>query len=169
MTETYPINPSRNRDSFLLQLRPPSKWTNQVVFLQSFIVCGSFFWVPALACYLFKRYRTSRERAYTLAAFIVAIAAPVQRSRFVQNLSFWDHLFRYFSVKVKGIDFDRTKQTVFGIIPHGIVPLSLGLTAYGELNKLFNGLRIITATATRVRIVYTLCLIVNHQSIMETC
>jgi hypothetical protein len=117
---------------------------------QSFIICGAFFWVPGLAYYLWKKYKTSRQRAYLIAIYIISVTMPVQKNSFFSNLFLWDHLFRYFALKVKGAQFESGKQTIFGFIPHGIVPLSLGLSAYGELNKVFNNLRLITASATRV-------------------
>ena len=51
-----------------------------------------------------------------------------------------------------GVPGPPRQQTIFGVVPHGIIPFSVGLTNFGELNRrVFDSLRIVTATATKVR------------------
>ena len=68
---------------------------------------------------------TTKQRAITLLALIFIIIVPIKKNFWIQNLFVWDHFTRYFQTKIVGTPFSR-KQTVFGIIPHGIVPLTLG-------------------------------------------
>ena len=111
--------------SLLLMSKEHSLVTRPIVYLQSLFVIGTFFWVPYLLHHIMKKYKTTRQRALSLLTFIFIVLQPVKKSNFVQNLFVWDHYARYFKTKIIGIPFSR-KQTVFGIIPHGIVPLTLG-------------------------------------------
>lgn len=127
------------------------RWLNVcIVNGQSLAVVGSFFYVPYLVLYLQRRFRTTSQKALAMLALIVALVCPVQRSSWVQKLFVWDAYDAYFRTKVIGRQFPVGQQSVFAIYPHGIVPLTLGLTAFGKLNSLFNNLRIIVATATRL-------------------
>jgi hypothetical protein len=116
---------SKSVHQILLTSKKHSILTYPVVYAQSLVVIGTFFWVPYLIYYLMKRYNKTRERAITLLSFLFVLLVPVTKNKFIQNLFVWCHYARYFQTKVVGIPFSR-KQTVFGIIPHGIVPLTLG-------------------------------------------
>ena len=132
---------------------PPStlrSWINAcVVNGQSLAVVGSFFYVPYIIIYLQRKLKTTRQRALAMFSLIMLLLCPIKKSSWVQRLFVWDEYDRYFQTKVVGPAFS-SQQTVFGIYPHGIVPLTLGLTAFGQLNILFNELRIAVATATRL-------------------
>jgi len=126
-------------------------WLNAaVVNGQSLAVVGAFFYVPYLVIYLQRKYKTTRQRALALLALIAAILCPATKSTWVQRLFVWDEYDKYFRTTVVGHPFAKDQQSVFAIYPHGIVPLTLGLTAFGRLNALFNNLRIVVATATRL-------------------
>ena len=126
------------------------QWFNAgVVNGQSLAVIGSFFYIPYIIIYLQQKLKTTRHRALAMFSLITLLLCPVQKSTWIQRLFVWDEYDRYFRTKVVGTAFS-SQQTVFGIYPHGIVPLTLGLTAYGKLNMLFNDLRICVATATRI-------------------
>jgi hypothetical protein len=92
--------------------------TKPIVYLQSAVVVGTFFWVPALIYYIIKKYKTTKQKAISLLSIIFIILLPIKKSSWVQKLFVWDHYNRYFKTQVVGIPFSR-KQTVFGIIPHG--------------------------------------------------
>ena len=116
---------SKSVHQILLTSKKHSVLTYPVVYAQSLVVIGTFFWVPYLLYYIMKKYNKTRERAITLLSFLFVLLVPVTKNKFIQNLFVWCHYARYFQTKVVGIPFSR-KQTVFGIIPHGIVPLTLG-------------------------------------------
>lgn len=129
----------------------PAGWLNTaVVGGQSLAVVGAFFYVPYLIVYLQRKYKTTRQRALGLLALIAALVCPATKSTWVQRLFVWDEYDKYFRTTVVGRPFAKDQQSVFAIYPHGIVPLTLGLTAFGRLNTLFNELRIVVATATRL-------------------
>ena len=116
---------SLNASKILLISKKHSVLTRPVVYVQSAIVIGAFFWVPYLIYSIMKKYKTTRQKAISILSFIFLLLVPVKKNFWVQNLFVWDHYSRYFDIKVVGSEFSR-KQTVFGIIPHGIVPLTLG-------------------------------------------
>lgn len=119
---------SRNVRQVLLSSKECSILTRPVVYAQSLFVIGTFFWVPYLVFYIMKKYKKSKEKAIAFVTFLFVILVPVRKSSWIQNLFVWDQYSRYFRTKVVGLPFSR-KQTVFGIIPHGIVPLTLGTHA----------------------------------------
>lgn len=99
--------------------------TRPVVYAQSLVVIGTFFWVPYLVYYIMKKYKKSREKVIAMLTFLCVLIVPIKKNSWVQNLFVWNHYARYFQTKVIGVPFSK-KQAVFGIIPHGIVPLTLG-------------------------------------------
>ena len=109
----------------LLASKKHSVLTRPIVYAQSLVVIGTFFWVPYLIYYIMKKYKTTKQRAISLLVLIFIIIVPIKKNFWIQNLFVWDHFARYFQTKIVGTPFSR-KQTVFGIIPHGIVPLTLG-------------------------------------------
>ena len=123
---------SERMSRLLLASKKHSVLTRPIVYAQSLVVIGTFFWVPYLIYYLMKKYKTTKQRAITLLALIFIIIVPIKKNFWIQNLFVWDHFARYFQTKIVGTPFSR-KQTVFGIIPHGIVPLTLGKSS----SKLF--------------------------------
>ena len=72
-----------------------------------------------------KKYKKSREKVIAMLTFLCVLIVPIKKNSWVQNLFVWNHYARYFQTKVIGVPFSK-KQAVFGIIPHGIVPLTLG-------------------------------------------
>ena len=134
-----------------------SELTNAIVYTSSLVVVGVFFWLPILTAYLCTRLRTTKKRAYAIAVALLFTALPVKTLNLFRNSFIWEHMIRYFSVKVLGSRYSA-KSSVYGIAPHGIIPFSLGLSAFHDMSTIFNKARIAVATATRV---YTapLCLI----------
>lgn len=116
---------SKSARQILFAAKKHSVLTYPVVYAQSLVVIGTFFWVPYLVYYLMKKYKKTKERTATLLAFLFVLLVPVTKNKIIQNLFVWCQYARYFQTKVVGIPFTR-KQSVFGIIPHGIVPLTLG-------------------------------------------
>lgn len=116
---------SKSAHQILLVSKKHSLLTYPIVYAQSLVVIGTFFWIPYLIYYIMKKYNKTRERAITLLSFLFVLLVPVTKNKFIQNLFVWSHYARYFQTKVVGVPFSQ-KQSVFGIIPHGIVPLTLG-------------------------------------------
>ena len=124
-------------------------FTKPIVFTASSIVVGVFFWLPILSAYLYKKLRTTKRRAYAFAALILFTALPMQSIKIFRKSFVWDQFIRYFSVKAFGSRYSA-KDSVYAIAPHGIIPFSLGLTAFHDLSTVFNQARIAVAKATRV-------------------
>jgi 1-acyl-sn-glycerol-3-phosphate acyltransferase len=129
------------------------------VALQNLVVCGAPFWFPASLVALWKRIKSgssttdslSRANCAILGILLILIGPlPVSRSRWFQQSWIMQQILKYFRVQVRGTRPDPTRQSVYGMAPHGIIPFSLGLAAFGALNDIMSDLRIVTATATRL-------------------
>ncbi len=119
------------------------------VYLKSLIVIGSFFYTPLFVLYASRLKRYTKALAYSILGIL--LAAPVSRSKWVQKSWILLQLAKYFDIKVVGKNIPmEAEQTIYAMAPHGIVPYSLGMTAFGKLNELLSNLRIVTATATRL-------------------
>ena len=116
---------SESLQKLLFASKKHSVLTRPIVYAQSIIVIGTFFWVPYLIYYIMKKYKTTKQRAISILSLLFIMIQPIKKNFFIQSLFVWDHYGRYFRTKIVGAAFSR-KQTVFGIIPHGIVPLTLG-------------------------------------------
>lgn len=116
---------SRLKHQILLSSGEHTVLTRPVVYAQSLVVIGTFFWVPYLVYYIMKKYKKSRDQVIAMLTFLCVLVVPIKKNSWVQNLFVWNQYARYFQTKVIGVPFSK-KQAVFGIIPHGIVPLTLG-------------------------------------------
>ena len=116
---------SRLKQQILLSSGEHTALTRPVVYAQSLVVIGTFFWVPYLVYYIMKKYKKSREKVIAMLTFLCVLIVPMKKNSWVQNLFVWNQYARYFRTEVIGVPFSK-KQAVFGIIPHGIVPLTLG-------------------------------------------
>ena len=114
------------KQQILLSSGKHTALTRPVVYAQSLVVIGTFFYVPYLVYYIMKKYKKSRQKVIAMLTFLCVLLVPIKKNSWFQNLFVWDHYARYFQTKVVGIPFSK-KQAVFGIIPHGIVPLTLGI------------------------------------------
>jgi len=126
------------------------KLSRLFVYGQSLFVVGSFFWFPLLIYYFLKKYKSVKTRITATIALIIILCFPFKKNSWFQNSFLLRQYLHYFQIKVKGAPPNISKPTIFGIFPHGIIPFSVGLTSFGDMNKLFNNLKIAVATATRV-------------------
>ena len=133
----------------LLEHKPVGIFGRLAVHLKSLFIIGAFFYTPAYIYYASKLKNKARTIAYSILAII--LAAPVTRSRWIQQNWLFEQLARYFQIKVVSTSpIIPSQQTVYAMAPHGIIPFSLGVTAFGRLNTLLNDLKIVTASATRL-------------------
>jgi hypothetical protein len=118
--------------------------------LQQAFVVGVFYWLPAAYILLMKKFRSNARRSMLTLALLLAIFVPVRRWKAFQESPLWDRLLAYFQVQVRGIvptnvdigaqpgALGAARNILYAVTPHGIVPYSLGLTAYGSLGKLLH-------------------------------
>lgn len=60
----------------------------------------------------------------------------------------WSRFVEYFSVEVVGDDpLPKDRSAVYAVIPHGTFPFGLGVVSLGPLNKIFNKVRPVVASA----------------------
>lgn len=145
---------SIRKNKILLKHDPITRLGRLAVYLKSFLVIGAFFYTPLFLFWASRLKHYTKALAYSVLGIILAV--PVKRSRLVQKSWILHQLAKYFSIKVVGNSIPHTtEQTVYAMAPHGIVPFSLGMTAFGKLNSLLSDLRIVTATATRLVPLFT--------------
>jgi len=120
------------------------------VYSSSVVVVGVFFWLPVLTALVTAKAKSARQRAQYLLALLFSIALPASRWSYFQRLSFWTHVERYFKVRLVGAQMPtRVGKTIIGVAPHGLIPYSLGLLAFGKLQQVFHEPQIVVASATR--------------------
>lgn len=131
--------------------------TGPVVVSQSMLVIGVFYWLPAVLAYAATSIRDQKRRA----AVLLSVMASIVLTRVVpwrpwpafrSSPSLWEHYMRYWNVRVVGNAaslYNSNGPFVFGVSPHGIVPYSLGLMAYGRLSSVFNTPRIVIASVVK--------------------
>ena len=154
---------SKLKQQILLSSGKHTVLTRPVVYAQSLVVIGTFFWVPYLVYYIMKKYKKSREKVIAMLTFLCVLIVPIRKNLWFQNLFVWDHYARYFQTTVVGIPFSK-KQAVFGIIPHGIVPLTLGIIYLELCNTEFSG----KFRSVR-RITFNLSVIIGLNLVVHTC
>jgi len=122
------------------------------VYLKCLFVIGAFFHFPVASMMWLRRLpNTIRHKAFGISVIMAIIGSPVPKSRWFQQSWLLRQMLKYFQTTVVGeAPPGGGQQVVYGMAPHGIVPFSLGLTAFGGLNSLLSHLRIVTATATRL-------------------
>ena len=131
------------------------------VYVQSLVVIGAFFYFPLICYYIYKKCKTTKQKAIAIGSIIFSIICPISSNYIYKHSSFiWNPINQYFRIKVitsitnymNNIRNDNNnKQSIFAVFPHGIIPFSVGLTNFGNLNKfVFRNLHLVTATATKV-------------------
>ena len=122
-------------------------FTDFVVGTSSLAVVGVFFWLPPLTLYIQRKLKSGYKRAMLVAMYILSIVLPMGRSKWLSHSSILREFLHYFKTRVVGVEALQSTQCVFGIFPHGVIPFSLGMTAFGPLcEDVFNNLRIVTAS-----------------------
>ena len=123
------------------------------MYVKCLVVIGAFFWFPIGGAAWIKRLKSPRDKVFGLSVLLAIICSPVPKSRWFQQSWLFDQVLRYFRTSVVGQRPPGAgRQTVYGMAPHGIVPFSLGLSAFGGLNSVMSNLRIVTATGTHTHL-----------------
>jgi hypothetical protein len=120
------------------------------VYAKCLVVIGAFWYVPLGSAAAMRRLKLLRHKLALAVGILLAILTPAPKSAWFQQSWLMKQVLKYFRASVVGESPPSGRQAVYGMAPHGIVPFSLGLTAFGGLNKIMGGLRIVTATATRL-------------------
>jgi hypothetical protein len=125
--------------------------------LHCILIVGSFYYVPMIIAYINRKIKDKRKRMIYFLALLSLYLLPLRQSNLIKNSFTWDLYQKYFNIKIVNIDnipnksFSdaSSKKNIYGVIPHGIVPFSLGLLQYGKMNELFGGLRITMASIVK--------------------
>lgn len=136
---------------------PATMATEPVVISQSLLVIGVFYWLPAVLAYAATSMRDQKRRAAVLLSVMASIVLTrVVPSRpwpaFRSSLGLWEHFMRYWNVRVVGDAASLSNSSgpfLFGVCPHGIVPYSLGLMAFGRLSDFWKNPRIVIASVVK--------------------
>ena len=118
---------------------------------QSAIVVGVFYWLPLAVAYAAKRARTFKRQGLLALGLVLLYVVPIRHWGTFQRSKLWDHLLNYFSVQVVGVPPPPAAAAaghgiMYAVAPHGIVPYSLGLTAFGSLGELLHYPRMVSAS-----------------------
>lgn len=125
-----------------------------LVGVQSLATVGIFYWIPA-ALAAATRLKDRRRQALivltTLASIVLSAGLPWQNWPAFRQSGMWESVMRYFQVRVVGhrSSLIAGRQALYGVTPHGIVPYSLGLLAFGKLSAIFSWPRIVIASVIR--------------------
>jgi len=129
--------------------------TEPLVVSQSLLVIGCFYYLPAILAYAAAAAKDQKRRAAVLlsalASVVLTRAVPWSSWPAYRQSGLWEHFLSYWRVRVVGhaASLVPGRQAVIGVSPHGIVPYSLGLLAFGRLQTLFNSPRIVIASVVR--------------------
>jgi len=118
----------------------------------SLLIVGSFFWVPAIAWYVWrKKCNTRRKKMLAFAILVGLFTLPMPRYSRVHHFSIWKSWYSYFKVRVVGAaKLDATKQYIFAVTPHGVFPFSLACIGIGKINQeIFNKARVVVASSVQ--------------------
>lgn len=114
---------------------------------------GSFFWLPLLAWYVWKKKcTTKKKKALTLVLFLGLIYGPLPRRDSVRKWKLWDIFASYFGITVlaDGTTPTRGQQYIFAFTPHGVFPFGVALAAIGKMNsKVFHNLKVVIASSIK--------------------
>jgi len=144
-----------NSDSLLEPSGNRTVLDTAVVTTQSLAVVGVFYWIPAVLAYAATCIKERRRQAAivltALASIVLSARLPWQTWPAFRQSGMWESVMRYFQVRIVGhrSSLIAGRQAVYGVTPHGIVPYSLGLLAFGKLSSIFNHPRIVIASVVR--------------------
>ena len=105
--------------------------------------------LPILVYLAWKKADTIKRRALLLAALGLLLFIPTRRTEWLRKLPIWDKWFQYFSIQVRGNSLPKS-QAIYAFTPHGIIPFGLALATLGKLNDVFDNLRPVVASATKM-------------------
>jgi hypothetical protein len=119
---------------------------------QSAAVVGIFYWLPVAVAYAVKRARTFKKQGLLALSIVLVYLVPIKHWKEFQRSKLWDHLLNYFSVTVTGIAppaVATSSSIMYGVVPHGIVPYSLGLAAFGSLGRFLHYPSMVSASVVK--------------------
>jgi len=115
-----------------------------------------FYWLPLAVAYAAKRARTFKKQGLLALGLTLLYLVPIRHWGTFQRSTMWDHLLNYFSVQVRGVPpptaaaaAGRGGGIMYAVAPHGIVPYSLGLAAFGSLGKLLHYPAVVSASVIK--------------------
>jgi len=115
-------------------------------------IVGVFYWLPAAVAFVMKNAHNSSRKCLLGLSLLLAILVPVRRWKSFQESTLWNTLLNYFRLEVRGVLPQIEKNCnglLYAVVPHGIVPYSLGLTAFGALGRLLHYPAIVTASVIK--------------------
>jgi hypothetical protein len=166
----YPLHPPGSKVLLRVSETEFSPLDRLVVVCSSLFFVGGVFWVPALYCFLMKRYRAippdDKRRRAVYGALLLSLTAlyaigPHRHPKVgdwiqVHKWSLWKSWFRFFAFEVVADEYDSikdllTKQAILGISPHGVFPFGLAFAALTEQSAhAFGSFRAVVASATQL-------------------
>ncbi|KAL8269624.1 hypothetical protein Esti_006444 [Eimeria stiedai] len=95
------------------------------VLLQLFVY-GSFFWIPAVLVYIWRRHCTTRRRKVVFVVAVLSLVLyPIRPQLGLRNWKGWHKLHNYHRTAaiVERIEnFPPREPTIYAVFPHGVVP-----------------------------------------------
>ncbi|CAM9804363.1 unnamed protein product [Phaeothamnion confervicola] len=110
--------------------------TSPLVTAASLLLIGSFFWFPAGLYWFYRKKCTTRTRKIAfVVALVILLGAPLPVDRRLTKLWIWERFLRYFKARVvPPNDSGKLTQALFAVIPHGIFPFGIAMTALTSFN-----------------------------------
>ncbi len=73
----------------------------RLIYIQALIMIGSILWLPLLVFYIWRKLKTTKRKAISIAIIIASIICPtVIYKNYKYSRSIWDPLFYYFKLRV---------------------------------------------------------------------
>ncbi len=132
----------------LWKSRPATWKTLPIVAGGSLLVVGSFVWVPMAIWLGWKKCKTRRRRIIYVLVLCVVLSWPARRWEAVVRHGLWSRFVEYFAVEVVADDpLPKDPSVLYAVIPHGTFPFGVGVLSLGPLNRIFNKVRPVVASA----------------------
>jgi len=125
---------------------------NALICIPQAAIVGVFYWLPMAVVFVMKKVHTTSRKCILGLALLLAVLVPVRRWKSFQESTRWDTLLRYFQLDVHGVlpqVENNHSGLLYAVVPHGIVPYSLGLMAFGKLGRLLQYPAIVTASVIK--------------------
>lgn len=140
---------------------PPDElglWDDIRCVLFQLVVNGSFFWIPVLLVWVWRRHCTTRRRKVVFALVVLSIILfPIRGRPGFRKWHGWRNFHRYHRTSViveRSEMFPPRDPTIYAVFPHGIIPTAPGVMATADFGNLLGYFRLSAASVLRWCLVY---------------
>lgn len=140
---------------------PPDElrlWDDIRCVLLQLLINGSFYWVPVLLVWVWRRHCTTRRRKVVFALVVLSILLfPIRARAGFRKWNGWRNLHRYHRTSViveRSEMFPPREPTIYAVFPHGIIPTAPAAMATADFGNLLGYFRLTAASVLRWCLVY---------------